>query len=211
MRGMWKLLVAPVLMAGIGWAMPAKPEAPYLEVKLGEHTYRIPKEYGATSSGPSENGVTTMTFQMSRENLSPLHKDVPGWGDNINLLITAGIAPTASVYDFIYDGDPRNKEGKVRDIYKRKSSKDIGSTIVLHEMNNDYFDVAVPKQDEKEMPLGFMVCSKFTIKGADNACKFYFDSQGVRWNIDFGKKYILEYDNIRQRVEALMETFRVEM
>lgn len=210
MRGMWKLLVAPVLMAGIGWAMPAKPEAPYLEVVLGEHTYRIPKEYGATSSGPTEYGVTTMAFQMSREDLSPLKGDIPGWEDNINLLITAGIASASSVYDAIYDGDPEQQKEEIRVKYERRNSEYIGSGLVLHTMKNDNFDVVVPEQDEKELPLGFMVCTKFTVKGSDNGCQLFFDSKGVRWKINFGRRYIHEYKEIREKVESLMTSFMVD-
>lgn len=207
MRGMWKLLVAPVLMAGIGWAMPAKPEAPYLEVKLGEHTYRIPKEYGATSSGPTEDGVTTMTFQMSREDLSPLKGDIPGWEDNINLLITSGIASASVIYDHIYDGDPIGNQDKKREKYKRYKSQPIGNDIMYHTMRGEHFDVAVPYQDEKKLPLGFMVCTKHTVEGVDNGCHLYFDKNGSRWELVFGKKYILEYNSIMNNVVEKMKLF----
>ncbi|WP_157091783.1 hypothetical protein [Methylobacterium nodulans] len=71
------------------------------------------------------------------------------------------------------------------------------------------FDIVVPDQDRKSMPIGVLECSRPEPPVFPNAgCAYRFDRDGQRWQVSFGRQFLPRYREFRERATALLDSFR---
>lgn len=208
MRKVWAALAIPMFISGACWATPRMKTPDFTEAKVGDHTYRIPKEYGGASEN-EENGLNTIGVQFSRKGLGPLEVDVPGWEDNINVLILSGITSTDYIYDHFFNSSPRGKNDKNLSMYKIKKVEKINNELTYRTMGGD-LDVVIVDSRDNHLSFMFMLCSKHTIQGSFNSCQMFFDHAGARWKITFGKEFMTDYKSIRMMIQQRIMTFTRE-
>lgn len=179
----------------------------FLEARIGETTYRIPEEYGAGSTPPDEPGRNVMSIQFRKGDMGPLLHNVPGWHDNVNLLLSNDPVPVEDLYEDGYDGTPVSAGAYARELVIVSTEK-INDNLTYQVMSG-HNDIILARTNDGSFD-GFMRCTKYDMQGASNACEYFFNHEGNRWKISFGKDYILDYRVVRDNVIGKMREFEGE-
>ena len=181
-------------------------EPDVLRVEIGEDVYEIPKIYKASGGYHQPTEQNDLFVQFEKTNMGPLSKNVPGWKNNVNLLLSDFAFPVAQLYDNLWDGElhPQIESSKIYEIVKTTR---INDNLLYQEMGG-FTDIVLVTDDEGNFD-GFMMCDKYEMKGAANACQFLFNEEGKRWKISFGKQFIEDYKQIRRDVMKQMDSFKL--
>lgn len=166
----------------------------------GGHHYKIPKVYGDGGFGGDGLG-----FPVSYPDFGPLLEDKPGWDDHALLLVTTQVNTIAQLWNSLWDGTPRG-EMTPWDEIKRTYRIEPEFTV---QVTGSQYDTIIPDQDRKTFPLGVMRC----VRAEDYpypGCEYMFDRNGQRWKISFGRQFLSDYKQIRDKATRLVDSFEEE-
>lgn len=181
-------------------------EPDVLRVEIGEDVYEIPKIYKASGGYHQPTKQNDLFVQFEKTNMGPLSGNVPGWENNVNLLLSDFAFPVEQLYDNMWDGDlePEVEPSKITTIIKKTQ---INENLLYQEMGG-FTDIILVTDNNGNFD-GFMMCDKYEMKGSANACQFLFNEEGKRWKISFGKQFIEDYKQIRRDVIKRMDSFKI--
>lgn len=174
-------------------------------VEIGDVIYMIPPEF---RERPSENA---MFLQFALPDWTALTRDVPGWEDNVNVLVeplktdTGRRASIPELYDGQYDGTPvgtMSNYSRIERIYR------IETGLTVQEMGSG-FDIVIPDQDMATMPLGIMRCTRAREFFPNPDCSLLFDHDSARWSVSFGRQFMADHAAIRARATDVIDGFRI--
>ena len=174
-------------------------------VEIGDNVYLVPREFGRVSS---DKGI--MGLQFDRHDWTALKRDVTGWDDNVNVLIYSMMTEHGrrhtipEFYDTQYDGTPvgiTTGWSRIERIYRIEPGMEVRAM-------GSQEDVVIPDQDMATMPEGFMVCGRPKPYLMNAACTAYFEHDGARWHMTFGRQFMGDYAAIRARATAAVDAFK---
>lgn len=200
---------AVIFVFGAGLALAAVSQGAdgKRRITVGPVTYSIPRE-----AKPGHlDGEDSLFMQFALPDYGPLGRDVPGWDDNVNLLLRpfqtkhGVLFSIAQRYEQEWDGTPVNEFSGLNVIEKTYR---IEPGFTVQEMGFG-FDIVIPDQDRSTMPLGVMRCGRPKEFMPNAACALMFDRDGQRWKVSFGRQFMALHGEIRARVEAIMDGWRI--
>ncbi len=164
---------------------------------IGEQRYRVPLSYR-----PVPNGKGGISILVSFPNFGPLVGDKPGWDDNAQILVQKQINTIGMLWDTQWDGTPT---GMVEWNTIQKTYR-IEPEFTVQEMGSG-FDIVIPDQNLEAFPLGLLRCDRRK-EGTYPACSHLFDMNGQRWQVSFGRQFIHNFRQIRERAVTLVNSFK---
>ena len=200
-KARFKAVLLSLALLGFGALAVAQGAEGGKIVHAGPVAYRVPEEYR-----PSNVSGTSLFMQFALPDYGPLRRDVHGWEDNVNLLVTRQPAPIAVIYDHQWDGTPIGGKRKWNTIEKTYR---VEPGFTVQEMGSG-FDIVIPDQDRSTMPLGVMRCGRPKEFMPNAACELMFDRDSQRWKVSFGRQFMARHGEIRASVEAVMDGWRVD-
>ena len=145
-------LALAVALAGFAALAVAQGAVGKRRITVASVTYDIPSE----AKPGYIDGQDSLFMQFALPDYGPLRRDVHGWEDNVNLLITRQPDPISRQYENQWDGTPIGKKLKWNSI---QNTYRIEPGFTVQEMGSG-FDIVIPDQDRSTMPLGVMQCGK---------------------------------------------------
>ncbi|MCV9907032.1 hypothetical protein OIV19_05280 [Brucella sp. HL-2] len=167
----------------------------------GRH-YIVPEDYSRTATSDDGRGIY---IKVSRTDFRALARDVPGWDDNILILVQSVNNTVSELWDSAWDGSPSHWKTEITKQYE------IPGGFVVREYDDGWDTILGPDETPGTPDFGFMRCSRpKPIVGYAPDCTLMFDRNKQRWQVTFGRQFVENYKEIRRKAEQLIDSFEVD-